>query len=339
MPMSNDKVINLQQEVNKRTSKIIKCQKKDNFTRIYNACINDKNLSGEALAVLVYVMSKPEDWVVYVHDLCVRFKRSPNKIYSLINELTNLGYMRRYQPRNENGTVLPLVTEASDEPIFLKPQIDNHSDLTEQVQNLGSLEPRQLLPHINLPQPVSTACGEMNTTKKEYTNKRNKQKNNNNKAVVSNKDKLKVEPDGSVVALMEKMKHLAISKVLVTSWLKKHGLQYILEKIELTESQKPRSLEGFLNKAIAEDWKPALIRQPESKQERLNELVYPSNDENVTWYNSLANEDKLKYLQMASFKNSIFEEHLKHHKVSVLDTAFSGHSLFKMMMSLLGRAK
>jgi hypothetical protein len=337
MNVETNNVFGLVEQRNKRTAKIIKCQKKDNFTRIYNACINDKNLSGEALAVLVYIMSKPEDWVVYVHDLCVRFKRSSNKIYALINELTNLGYMRRYQPRNENGTVLPWVTEASDEPIFLKGAVALPLDINNQAESLG---PRQLSPHINLPQAVKTGRGEMNTTKKEYTNKKYKQKNNNNREVISNKDKLKIEPEESVVVvLMKRLQSLAISKVLVTSWLKKHGMEYIIEKIELTENRKPRNPEGFLNRAIAQDWKPALPRQSEDKGEGSNEPIYPSHDENVAWYGLLTDEDKFKHLQLAIFKYPMLEAHLKHQQISILDATFSDHGLFKMFMSLLGRAR
>ena len=346
-------IIELTEQKNKRTARIIKCQKKDNFTRIYNACINDKNLSGEALAILVYVMSKPEDWIIYVNDLHIRFKRSFHKIYDLINELENLGYMKRYQPRDERGMVLPWVTEASDEPIFLKKLTGSSANdfpLIQLVENEESQETRAPSPLGTLPHAVNTACGEMHTTKKEETKKEETKKNNNNKRNNSCLDKsfphhakskqMDIEPDGSVVvvSLMERIKHLAVSMTLVKSWLKKYGVDYVSEKIQLVETQKPNKPEGFLNKAIANDWKPALPNQSNTSQTKTNVIEYPTHNENVTWFNLLPDNEKSKCYQMALHKQWTFGEYLKDKKISVLDPNFTDNSFFKMLMSLIGRA-
>lgn len=319
----------------KKDIRIIKCKRKDNFTKLSNDCINDENLSGDAFKILAYVLSKPEDWIVYASDLCARFKRSPNKIYALMKELINLGYMRRYQPRDESGRVLPWVTKVADEPIF---------------KNAEPLEPRILSPHINLPQAVKTGRGKMNTTKKEYTNKDNKQNNNNNKhdgnsAKVNlniSKTKPTVEPDGSVVVLMEEMKHLNlnISKEVITKLVKKYGAPRVKEKIPFVKNGKWESREGAFITAIIENWDPSSLRPPENKQESLKEQpTYPSHQENVAWYNALSEQEKLECFHEACSKQSTFEEHLKLHKITVLDPAFNGHYSFKMFMELLGRAK
>lgn len=166
--------------------------------------------------------------------------------------------------------------------------------------------------------------------------------NNNNKEKVIDIAKIKrVNHDKCVVVLMEKLKLIEVSEVLVKRWLKKHGAEYVMEKVDYTISVERENPAGFLNNAITQDWKPSPEKgkRQANYKERPSEPVYPSHDENVAWYNSLTDEDKLKHLQAALFKYKIFEEHLKYHKTSVLDANFNGHSLFRVLMSLIGRAE
>jgi hypothetical protein len=160
------------------------------------------------------------------------------------------------------------------------------------------------------------------------------------RAVSTEPNKMDVEPDGSVVvSLMERIKHLAVSRVLVKSWLKKYGFEYVSEKIQLVETQKPnKNPEGFLNKAITNDWKPALPNQSNTSQTKANVIEYPTHNENVTWFNLLADNEKSKCYQMAVNQHWTFGEFLKDQKISVLDSNFTDNSLFKMLMSLIGRA-
>ncbi len=160
------------------------------------------------------------------------------------------------------------------------------------------------------------------------------------RAVSPESKKMEMEPNGSVVvvSLMDRIKHLAISKMLVESWLKKHGFDYVSEKIQLVETQKPNKPEGFLNKAIANDWKPALPNQSNTSQTKANVIEYPTHNENVTWFNLLSDNEKSKYYQMALNRHWTFGEFLKDQKISVLDSNFTDNSLFKMLMSLIERA-
>lgn len=99
--------------------RIIKHKKESAFTTLYNDCINDERLSANALSVLVYVMSKPDDWKVMVSDLRRRFSIGRNKCYSIISELCSLGYMQRVQERLENGAFQGCLLQTSDKPIFI----------------------------------------------------------------------------------------------------------------------------------------------------------------------------------------------------------------------------
>ena len=148
------------------------------------------------------------------------------------------------------------------------------------------------------------------------------------------------EPDPSVVAsLMEKAKELAVAETLLRTWLKKHSAEYILEKIEYTKSYATKNPAGLLRRAIENDYKLPLAKQSGQGTKAPAELVYPRHEENLAWYASLPDEEKLKLQKEAVHKHSMFEHHLKHQNVSVLDQGFTQNGLFKDMMRLIGRAR
>jgi hypothetical protein len=154
------------------------------------------------------------------------------------------------------------------------------------------------------------------------------------------------EPNGSVVVedveineLAKLVKTWTISRVMLESWTKKHGVAYVLQKIELTKSASPRKPGAYLNKAIALDYQPPAPREDEEGPIKPVETVYPSHEENVGWYNKLAQNEKLAVLKDAVRKNPYLEGHLKNANLSVLDANFSASTWFKMMMSNVGRAK
>lgn len=111
--------------------RIIKQKKKSEFTTLYNDCINDERLSIGALAILVYIMSKPENWNVMISDLKRRFSIGRNKTYNIISELCSYGYMKRIRETLQDGTVAKWVIVASDKPIFGNSQEDDKQPLPE----------------------------------------------------------------------------------------------------------------------------------------------------------------------------------------------------------------
>jgi len=148
-----------------------------------------------------------------------------------------------------------------------------------------------------------------------------------------------LEPDGSVVVgLMNVVKGWAVSRVLMESWLKKHGLEYLQQKIELTKSANAKNPGAYLNKAVSLDWMPPAPKEDEEASNKPVEPTFPVHEENVAWYDKLAESEKLELLSEAVRKNPYLEEHLKNANISVLDTGFSNSTWFKMMMSNVGRA-
>ena len=322
------KIFDLNQEKDKRTIFRIQKTKDDPYVRINKLCLHDSNLSCKAKGLLGYMLSLPDNWVFHRDELLKHSSDGRKSLLSAIKELKEAGYLKVTPERNNSGRIVRWSTY-----VFESPQ-------NIQITEKGILDKNQNPLFDNVENPE---CGKGTPNNKiqiqtNYKKTTQQEVSFVSKSIAAPKG-ISTQDSNVVVALMERLKYLAVSKVLVTSWLKKHGLKYVTEKIELTEDQKPHNPEGFLNRAIAQDWKPTLPRHSEGKGEGSNKLIYPSHDENTSWYNSLTNEDKLKCLQVASFKHPMFKTHLKHQQTSVLEATFPDHGLFKMFMSLLGRAK
>ena len=52
---------------------IIRRSRNSNFTIVPNEPIDDRTVSADALALLVYLLSRPDDWTVHVAQLRSRF--------------------------------------------------------------------------------------------------------------------------------------------------------------------------------------------------------------------------------------------------------------------------
>jgi hypothetical protein len=79
---------------------IIRRRRNTNFTIIGNEPANDPRLSAEALGVLTYLLTRPDDWTVYSKQLSDRFKCGRDKIRRILRELIDAGYITRRRLRN-----------------------------------------------------------------------------------------------------------------------------------------------------------------------------------------------------------------------------------------------
>lgn len=124
---------------------------------------------------------------------------------------------------------------------------------------------------------------------------------------------------------MKRLEDIPLEEGSVDAWLKLYGAHYVDEKIRLMEKRNKDTWEArdFLQRAILQNWK--------SKD------MFPTHEENVKWYRSLHDGEKIEQYKKALCKQDIFELHLKIKKISYLDEDFHESTYFKYMMSLLGR--
>ena len=82
--------------------KRIRVEKSKNFTTINNEFIFNKDLSLKAKGMLCHLLALPNEWKLYVEEVEKWHKDGKKAIYSAFKELTENGYMKREQIR-ENG--------------------------------------------------------------------------------------------------------------------------------------------------------------------------------------------------------------------------------------------
>ena len=71
----------------------------ENYTQISNTCIYDKRLSGMAKAILLYMLSRPDDWQFYEEEIAAHFSDGISAVRSGINILIQYGYISRCKRR------------------------------------------------------------------------------------------------------------------------------------------------------------------------------------------------------------------------------------------------
>ena len=87
--------------------------KKENFTSIHNKLINDSRISLKAKGIMLYMLSKPENWKYNPKEIAKNSKDGLDSVYSGIKELIETGYISR--TRHSDGTVDYFVFEDVEE--------------------------------------------------------------------------------------------------------------------------------------------------------------------------------------------------------------------------------
>lgn len=98
---------------------IRKSKPKTRFMMLPNATAQNLKLSYEALGMLTYIQSLPEDWILHVSTLA-REGCGRDKSYRIIAELIEKGYAKRERILNEKKQVTRVEYEVSDFPEFLE---------------------------------------------------------------------------------------------------------------------------------------------------------------------------------------------------------------------------
>lgn len=73
------------------------------FTQIDNEPINDPDLKYEDIGLLLYVMSKPDDWVIYKNDLTTSHGNGRESVAGILKRLEAKGYLLIVRHRNSSG--------------------------------------------------------------------------------------------------------------------------------------------------------------------------------------------------------------------------------------------
>lgn len=81
----------------------IRKDKNNPFVMVNKSILDDERISYKAKGILIYLLSKPDDWVIYESEIA---KHAPDGIKSVksgIKELIKYKYIHRFKKRNEKG--------------------------------------------------------------------------------------------------------------------------------------------------------------------------------------------------------------------------------------------
>jgi len=99
---------------------IFRIETRIGYSIIPNDIMNNDALNAEAVGVLVYLLSKPDNWEVRDHQLRERFGFGRDKLAGVIKILKAAGYFRRRQYRNSQGQFVT-VTDVFDHVVAPDP--------------------------------------------------------------------------------------------------------------------------------------------------------------------------------------------------------------------------
>lgn len=74
------------------------------FVLVHKKFIYDDKLSARAKGVLLYLLSRPNDWQIYTSEVQKHMKDGVKSVNSAVNELINVGYIKRTLKRSDKGT-------------------------------------------------------------------------------------------------------------------------------------------------------------------------------------------------------------------------------------------
>ena len=82
---------------------IIRREKSENYSVIYNECFQNPLLSARAKGIFAYLMTLPDDWKIYKQELGKHFKEGRDALNSAFDELEIAGYITKTPERGAKG--------------------------------------------------------------------------------------------------------------------------------------------------------------------------------------------------------------------------------------------
>jgi len=137
----------------------IRLAHKKRFTTVSNKLAQDTEISLKAKGLMVYLLSLPDDWIVYVDHLAKTLKEGKSAILSALKELKGFGYVHLTKKGFKEGWeyfIFEEPTSREEFKLFLRTNRFPNNSKTEQFENQQLQSPKE--PYIqkkDLPTPKS----------------------------------------------------------------------------------------------------------------------------------------------------------------------------------------
>ncbi|PTF03740.1 DNA replication protein DnaD [Staphylococcus devriesei] len=87
-----------------------------NFVTVHKSFIHDDNLSWKAKGILLYLLSRPDDWRIYETELNKHSSDGRDSLRTGIKELEQVGYIHRTRKRDEKGQLREYEYQVFEQP-------------------------------------------------------------------------------------------------------------------------------------------------------------------------------------------------------------------------------
>ncbi|WP_049431380.1 DnaD domain protein [Staphylococcus hominis] len=87
-----------------------------NFVTVHKSFIHDENLSWKGKGILLYLLSRPDDWRIYETELNKHSSDGRDSLRTGIKELEEAGYIHRTRRRNEKGQLREYEYQVFEQP-------------------------------------------------------------------------------------------------------------------------------------------------------------------------------------------------------------------------------
>jgi len=266
---------------------------------ISNETAQDASLSFEALGLLTYCLSMPEDWEFYPKLIWKQGRTGRDKVYSLFNELIDSYHCIRIRKPNPKAKNLPgeITYEIFDDPEDCKERIQQLLQTEKFVEYADTF--KECLRHPAFKNAEETDTEETSNTK-ETPDKVKKEAINDEDSFIfflpDEKEQEKLEIlkkynlEDSIVSRILKypLEHIQQSLKAYDQWVEKRGSQ-------------PTNIIAPIMKSLVQGWKPSL--SPEEIQEA-KELEVIKFQEIVNKRKEEIKQLELKWSDSLPFKNS-----------------------------------
>ncbi|WP_283586329.1 DnaD domain protein [Limosilactobacillus vaginalis] len=152
---------------------IIRQKRKERFSIVDNKVIEDKRLSFKARGLLIYMLSKPDDWKFFTGELVKRSSKDGlSSIRTALKEIESAGYLVRKRERSNKGTFTSQDWILTDIPASVpqveKPHVDNPQVEKPHVDN-QPLPNTDFKPNTDLPNTDQLLTGDSHSTQDVFT--------------------------------------------------------------------------------------------------------------------------------------------------------------------------
>ena len=148
-------------------------KQKERFSIVDNKVIEDERLSFKARGLLIYMLSKPDDWKFYTEELAKRSNKDGiSAIKTALNEIEDAGYLTRKQGHKKNGQFTSqdwiLTDTSTNSPQVEKPLADK-APAGKALADNRTLPNTDFKPNTDLSNTDQPLTGDSHTTQEVFS--------------------------------------------------------------------------------------------------------------------------------------------------------------------------